>query len=84
MINKPKAVILLSGGLDSTTVLALAKQKDFDIYCMSFDYGQRHLQELEAVQQIINHYKVHSITQRIYLPTPNSSLTNLQLNVPKN
>jgi len=44
----PKAVVLLSGGIDSTTVLAIARDDGFDCYALSFDYGQRHRLELEA------------------------------------
>ena len=51
MINK-RAVILLSGGLDSATVLALAHAQRYDCYTISFDYGQRHRSELEASQRI--------------------------------
>ena len=43
-----KAVVLLSGGLDSATVLAIAKQQGYQCYTMSFDYGQRHRAELNA------------------------------------
>ena len=50
-MNK-RAVILLSGGLDSATVLAMAKAEGYDCYTMSFDYGQRHRSELDAAQQI--------------------------------
>ncbi len=46
------AVILVSGGLDSTTVLAHAKDQGFNLYCLSFDYGQRHRYELQAAEQI--------------------------------
>jgi 7-cyano-7-deazaguanine synthase len=48
----PKCVVLLSGGLDSTTVLALAKQQGFEPYCLSFSYGQRHSAELRAAARI--------------------------------
>lgn len=51
MTNK-RAVILLSGGLDSATVLASARAEGYDCYTMSFDYGQRHRSELEASQRI--------------------------------
>ena len=47
-----KAVVLLSGGLDSATCLALAKQQGFATYCLSFDYGQRHRAELAAAQRV--------------------------------
>ena len=49
---KKKAVVLLSGGLDSTTALAIAKKEGFDVYALSFDYGQRHRIELERAKQI--------------------------------
>lgn len=52
MTPKPKAVVLLSGGLDSTTILALAKQAGFEPYAVSFRYGQRHEIELSAAAQI--------------------------------
>ena len=46
------AVVLLSGGLDSSTCLALAKSQDFDCHALSFDYGQRQRQELAAAQAV--------------------------------
>ena len=51
-MSKPKAVILLSGGLDSSTVLAIAQDQDFDAYAISFKYGQRHEIELDAARRI--------------------------------
>ena len=47
-----KAVVLLSGGLDSATCLAAAKADGFEVYAMSFDYGQRHRSELEAARRV--------------------------------
>jgi 7-cyano-7-deazaguanine synthase len=47
-----KAVILLSGGLDSATTLAIAKSQSYDCYALSFDYGQRHRVELEAARNV--------------------------------
>jgi 7-cyano-7-deazaguanine synthase len=47
-----RAVVLLSGGLDSATVLAIALRDGFDCYCLSFDYGQRHKVELEAAARV--------------------------------
>jgi 7-cyano-7-deazaguanine synthase len=46
------AVVLLSGGLDSATTLAIARSQSYEIYALSFDYGQRHRQELEAARKI--------------------------------
>jgi 7-cyano-7-deazaguanine synthase len=49
--GKP-AVVLLSGGLDSTTVLAIARSEGFDVYALSFRYGQRHALEIDAAMRI--------------------------------
>jgi len=51
-MTKAKAVCLLSGGLDSSTVLAIAKAEGFDVYAMSFRYGQRHSVELAQAQKV--------------------------------
>ncbi|MGZ8227488.1 MAG: 7-cyano-7-deazaguanine synthase QueC [Methylococcaceae bacterium] len=53
-----KAIVLLSGGLDSVTTLALAQQQGFKCYALSFDYGQRHNAELRAAAQIAAEYQV--------------------------
>jgi 7-cyano-7-deazaguanine synthase len=52
MNSPPKAVCLLSGGLDSSTCLALARRDGFDCYALSFDYGQRHRVELDCAAQV--------------------------------
>ncbi len=49
-MTQPKAVILVSGGLDSTTVMAMAQQQGYQCYTLSFDYGQRHRAELKAAE----------------------------------
>ncbi len=59
----PKAVVLLSGGLDSITALALAQEQGFDCYALSLDYGQRHNAELAAAKRLaeaagVNEHKV--------------------------
>ena len=50
--NCRRAVVLLSGGLDSTTVLAMARAEGYACYCLSFQYGQRQKVELERAQRI--------------------------------
>lgn len=50
--SRPRAVVLLSGGLDSTTVLAIAREQGFEPYALSFHYGQRHIQELVAAESV--------------------------------
>ncbi|HET9728072.1 MAG TPA: 7-cyano-7-deazaguanine synthase, partial [Acidimicrobiia bacterium] len=54
----PKAVLLLSGGLDSTTLLAHAFHEGFDVHAMTFRYGQRHSSEIEAARRIAARYGV--------------------------
>jgi 7-cyano-7-deazaguanine synthase len=51
-VSEKKAVVLLSGGLDSTTVTAVAKQQGFQVYALSFDYGQNHRIELEFAARV--------------------------------
>ena len=58
-MSKPKAVVLLSGGLDSATVLAMAKARGFDCYTIGFDYGQKHNSELKAAYRIAEAFGDH-------------------------
>lgn len=51
-VDRSKAVVLLSGGLDSSTILAIAQDQGFDCYAISFDYGQRHKFELESAKKV--------------------------------
>ena len=55
---KKKAVVLLSGGLDSTTTLAIADAEGYELHTLSFDYGQRHQREVDAALAIARHYHV--------------------------
>ena len=52
MNNKKKAVVLLSGGVDSATALAIAQDMGFSCHALSFDYGQRHIYELQAARKV--------------------------------
>jgi|TARA_R110002111_G_scaffold99170_1_gene153181 7-cyano-7-deazaguanine synthase len=56
-MKEKKAVVLVSGGLDSATVLAIAKQQGYACYALSFDYGQRHRSELEAASNLAKIYR---------------------------
>ncbi|MCF6355173.1 MAG: 7-cyano-7-deazaguanine synthase QueC [Candidatus Polarisedimenticolaceae bacterium] len=58
MSKKPKAVILISGGLDSATTLAIAQEQGYECYALSIDYGQRHRIELKAARQIAKSFGV--------------------------
>lgn len=52
MSNQPKAVVLISGGLDSATIMAIARQQGFELHGLSFDYGQRHRFELQSAARV--------------------------------
>lgn len=52
MSNQPKAVVLISGGLDSATIMAIARQQGFELHGLSFDYGQRHRFELQSAAKV--------------------------------
>lgn len=84
MPNKP-AVVLLSGGLDSATVLAIARSQGYDCHAISFDYGQRHDVELQAARAVADHLGVASHrTANIDLRAfGGSALTDDHLDVPK-
>jgi len=56
----PRAICLLSGGLDSATCLAVARREGFETYALSFDYGQRHRQELAAAERVAAHLGAHA------------------------
>jgi 7-cyano-7-deazaguanine synthase len=79
-----KAIILLSGGLDSITVLALAKQQGYICYALSFEYGQRHNAELIAAAQIAKDYQVndHKIIKLGLGSIGGSALTDENIAVP--
>lgn len=79
-----KAVVLLSGGLDSATCLALADSQGFECYPISFDYGQRHRSELEAAKKIAAHFKVrkHEIVKISLDNLGGSALTDSNIEVP--
>lgn len=76
-MNNERAVVLLSGGLDSTTILAIAALKQMEVTALSFRYGQKHTQELERAEAIAKHFgvKEHIIIDLDPEPFRGSSLT---------
>lgn len=85
MTHPTRAICLLSGGLDSTTCLAIALRQGFECYCLSFDYGQRHRIEIEAASRVVQQlgaaeHKVLRIDLRAF---GGSALTS-DVAVPKN
>lgn len=80
-----KAVVLVSGGLDSATVLALAIQQGYECYALSFDYGQRQRSELNAAARLADHQAVreHKIISLGLNDFGGSALTDQGLKVPE-
>jgi 7-cyano-7-deazaguanine synthase len=79
-----RAICLLSGGLDSTTCLAIASRNGFDCYCLSFDYGQRHRFELRAAARIAEQLRAaEHKTIRIDLRAFGGSALTSDVDVPK-
>ncbi|MCH9799491.1 MAG: 7-cyano-7-deazaguanine synthase QueC [Betaproteobacteria bacterium] len=80
-----KTVVLLSGGLDSATCLAIAKSQGFDCYCLSLDYHQRHIAELQAAKNIANHLGAaeHKTAQLDLGLFGGSALTDNKIDVPE-
>ena len=84
MSKQKKAVILLSGGLDSTTTLAIAKSQGFECYALSFDYGQKQKSELISATEIAKHFSVveHRIMNISLSDFGGSALTDENIEVP--
>src|SRR5215210_8998386 len=82
---KRKAVVLLSGGLDSTTTLAIALREGYEIYALTFRYGQRHEAEIEAARRIAALFRVsrHVVAEINLRAFGGSALTD-DIAVPKN
>ena len=81
---KRRAVVLLSGGLDSATVLAIAKREGYECYALSFSYGQRHAWELEAAKHVASsigakEHRVAAIDLRVF----GGSALTAEIDVPK-
>ena len=80
-----KAVVLISGGLDSTTCLAMAREQGFDLYALTFNYGQRHDHELNSAKMVVDLFNIedHSIIDIDLSQFGGSALTD-EIDVPKN
>jgi len=80
-----KAVVLLSGGIDSATTLAIARSEGFQCYALTFRYGQRHQREIEAAKKIAHSLAVaeHHIIDIDLARFGGSALTDLTIEVPK-
>jgi len=81
-----EAIVLLSGGLDSSTVLALAKERGFDVVALTFDYGQKHKRELNSSRKMARHFKAkeHIIVPLSLGELLRSSLTRESMSIPEN
>ena len=82
--NKGKAVVLLSGGIDSSTVLAVAKSEGYELYALTFDYNQRHKREIESAKLVASSLgvKKHLIIRFDLSEIGGSALTS-EIEVPK-
>lgn len=80
-----KAIVLLSGGLDSATTLAIAIDQGFDCYALSFDYGQRHAVEINAAKSIASYFNVkeHKVLEIDLTQIGGSALTDYSIDVPE-
>ena len=84
-ITSPRrAIVLLSGGLDSATTLAIARDAGFDCYCLSLDYGQRHRVELEAAGHVAQALEAreHRVVRLDLAAFGGSALTDRNIDVP--
>jgi 7-cyano-7-deazaguanine synthase len=82
MKNK-RCIVLLSGGLDSTTTLYLAKARGYEPFCLIFDYGQRHRKEVRQAQKICRRAGCASALVKIALPWKGSSLLDRGMKIPQ-
>lgn len=80
-----RAVVLLSGGMDSATALAIALKEGFEVIALSVDYGQRHRKEIEAAKKVAKHFRVkdHRIVDLDLTTIGGSALTDQKIPVPE-
>ena len=81
--RNPRAVVLLSGGLDSARVLYVARKEGYSCYCLSFDYGQRHRRELESARRVASGVDAPLEVISFSLPWKGSALLDEGASIPK-
>ncbi len=79
-----KAIVLLSGGLDSATTLFYAKSKGYQVQALMFDYGQRHKKELRCARQLAKKVRCPFSVVKIVLPWKGSVLLDKKMSLPEN
>jgi 7-cyano-7-deazaguanine synthase len=77
-----RAIVLLSGGIDSATCLYIAKRDGFTPYCLIFDYGQKHRREIESAKRIARKARCKYVVCKINLPWKGSSLLDTKRKIP--
>ncbi|MEE3237713.1 MAG: 7-cyano-7-deazaguanine synthase QueC [Pseudomonadota bacterium] len=84
-MNRKKAIVLVSGGLDSATCLAIAKAQNYECYAISFEYGQRSRSELQAAKEIVAAARIveHKIFSLQMDELGSSALTDVHIKVPE-
>jgi len=82
-INRGNAVVVCSGGLDSTVLLYYVRELGFDPYVLTFYYNQKHTIEIKHIEETAKKLGVFQTTLNVAIPTGGSSLTDLSVKVPK-
>src|SRR5439155_569356 len=85
MVRVQKAVVLLSGGMDSATALAMTQKEGFDVIALTLDYGQRHRREIAAAKRVAAHFRVreHRVVSLDLTAIGGSALTDQRIPIPE-
>src|SRR5207248_8089154 len=85
MVRVQKAVVLLSGGMDSATALAMTLKEGFDVIALTLDYGQRHRREIAAAKRVAAHFRVreHRVVSLDLTAIRGAGLTDQSLPIPE-